>query len=80
MLLDVRSTAINIAVVFFFGIGVVGWVSGLSPAVCCKRALLGAVGMYIAAAVAIKIFNAIVMNAAINAETNRRKERANGNK
>ena len=80
MLLDVRSTAINIAVVFFFGLGVVGWAAGLSPAVCCKRALLGAVGMYIAAAVAIKVFNAIVINAAINAETNRRKERAHGNK
>jgi len=79
MLLDVRSTAINIAVAFFFVIGVVGWAAGLSPAVCCKRALLGAVGMYIAAVVAIRIFNAIVISAAINAETNRTKERANGN-
>ncbi len=80
MLLDVRPTAMNIAVAFFFGIGVVGWAAGVSPAACCKRAVLGAVGMYIAAAVAIKVFNAIVMNAAINAETNRRKERANGRK
>jgi len=80
MLLDVRSTSINIAVVFFFGLGVVGWAAGLSPAVCCRRALLGAVGMYIAAVLAIKVFNAIVINAAINAEENIRKGHGNADK
>jgi hypothetical protein len=81
MLLDVRSTAINIAVLFFFGLGIIGWTAGLSPATCCKRAVMGAIGAYIVSHLAIKAFNAIVISAAVNAETSRKKEhnRRDGN-
>jgi hypothetical protein len=74
MLLDVRSTSINIAVLFFFILGGVGWASGLSCFVCCKRALTGAVALYILSCLVIKALNAIVLNAAVNAKTDMKKE------
>jgi hypothetical protein len=74
VLLDVRSTATNIAVLFFFGLGIIGWAAGLTPAMCCKRAVIGAICAYIVSHLAIKAFNAIVISAAVNAEANRNKE------
>ena len=78
MLLHVRSIAISIAVIFFFGISLIGWISGLSPFTCCKRALVGAVAAYIAAACAVKAINAILMNAMITKQMNKQKEKSSG--
>ena len=65
MPLHARSIAVSIAVICFFGLSIIGWVSGLSPFTCCKRALLGAVVSYIAASLAVKVINAILTNAMI---------------
>ena len=80
MPLRVRSIAVSIAVMCFFGISLIGWVSGLSPFTCCKRAIAGAVFAYIAAACAVKAINAILMNAMITSQMNRRKEKGSGGK
>jgi hypothetical protein len=72
--LHVRSIAISIAVAFFFGISLIGWISGLSPFTCCKRALAGAVLAYIAAALAVKAINTILINAMITHRMNKEKE------
>jgi len=79
MPLHVRSIAVSIAVIFFFGISLIGWVSGLSPFTCCKRALAGAVLAYIAGALAVKAINAILINAMITKQANKGKERTGGN-
>ena len=78
MLLDVRSIATSIAVICFFGISLIGWVSDLSPLTCCKRALIGAVFAYVATTLAVKAINAILINAMITKQMNRQKERNSG--
>jgi hypothetical protein len=80
MPLHVRSIAVSIAVVCFFGLSLIGWISGLSPFTCCKRALVGAVLAYIAVAWAVKAINAILINAMITNQMNRQKEKNSGGK
>ena len=65
MPLHVRSIAVSIAVICFFVLSIIGGVCGLSPFVCCKRALIGAVLAYIAGGWAVKAINAILVDAII---------------
>ncbi len=74
MPLHVRSIAVSVAVICFFGLSLIGWVSGLSPFTCCKRALAGAVLAYIAVALAVKAINAILIDAMIKRHMNKQKE------
>ncbi len=78
MPLHVRLIATRIAVICFFGISLVGWVSGLSPFTCCKRALAGTALAYISVTLAVKAVNAILMNAMITKQMNRQKEKNSG--
>jgi hypothetical protein len=75
MPLNVRPIAVSIAVICFFALSLIGWANGLSPFTCCKRALAGAAIAYIAAALAVKAINAILMNAMITKQMNRQKEK-----
>jgi hypothetical protein len=70
MLLHVRSIAINIAVICFFTLSFIGWISGLSLLVCCKRALIGALVTYIAGGWAVKAINVILVHAMIKNQMN----------
>lgn len=70
MPLHVRSIAVSIAVVCFFIVSLIGWGSGLTPFVCCKRALIGAMLAYIAGGWAVKAVNAILINAMIANQMN----------
>ena len=65
MLLHIRSIAVNVAVICFFALSLVGWVSGLSPSVCCKRATIGAALAYIAGSWAARAINAVLIQAMI---------------
>ena len=65
MPLNVRSIAVSIAVICFFVLSLIGWFCGISPFVCCKRALIGAVLSYIAGSLAVKAINAVLVNAMI---------------
>ena len=76
MLLHTRSIAVNIAVVCFFALSLVGWASGLSPFVCCKRALIGAVLAYVAGAWAVKAINAVLIHAMITNQINQQSRSA----
>lgn len=80
MPLHVRSTAVSIAVIFFFALSIVGWISGLPPSTCGKRALAGAVLAYIAASWAVKAINHILINAMITNQMERQKEKGGGGK
>lgn len=66
------------SVLFFFGISFIGWISGLSPFVCCKRALAGAVLAYITGTLAVKAINAVLMSALITKRINEDKEEDSG--
>jgi hypothetical protein len=70
-MLHVRSVAVSAAVISFFAFSIIGSFSGLSPAVCSTRALLGAAAAYIAAAAAVRIINAILIQAMIDDEMNK---------
>ncbi len=65
MPLHVRSTAVSAAVICFFVMSLVGSVSGLTPFVCCKRALIGAVLAYLAGCWAVRAINYILVNAMV---------------
>lgn len=71
MPLHVKSIAVSIAVVCFFGLGFICWISGLSPFICCKRALFGAAISYIATALGVKVINAVLTAAMITNHVNR---------
>lgn len=70
MPLHVRSIAVSIAVICFFVLSLIGGVCGLSPFVCCKRALIGAVLAYIVGGWAVRAINAILINAMIANQMN----------
>ncbi|HSW01255.1 MAG TPA: hypothetical protein VLI39_13855 [Sedimentisphaerales bacterium] len=75
MLLPIRTIAVGTAVLFFFAIGIIGSVGGLSPFTCCKRAMLGAAVAYLTAGTAGKAVNAILMQAMIAGQVNQTKKR-----
>jgi len=77
MPLQVRPTAIMVAVLFFFVIALVDWFSGLDTFTCCKRAVTGAVLSYVAVALAIRLINVILLNALIDNQVNKRKQEIN---
>ncbi len=77
MPLNVRSIAVSISVICFFAIAGIGWISGLSPFTCSKRALLGAAIAYITGAWAVKAINAVLMNAMITSRMKQQKEEEN---
>jgi hypothetical protein len=66
MPLHARSIAVNVAVACFFALSFVGWASGLSPFVCCKRAMTGAILAYVAVLWAVKAINAVLIRAMIS--------------
>jgi hypothetical protein len=68
MPLHVRSIAVSISVLSFFGLSLIGWLSGLSPYVCCKRAIAGALIAYIAGSVAVRAVNAVLIDAMIESK------------
>jgi hypothetical protein len=75
MPLHVRSISVSAAVICFFGIAFIGWISGLSPFTCCKRALTAAIVVYTAALLAVKAINTILVNAMIKSKMNQQKEK-----
>ncbi len=79
MPLHVRSIAISFAVMSFFSLAIIGWVSNLSAFTCCKRALAGAAFAYIAAALAVKAINAILIHAMITNQMNKQKKKGTPN-
>ena len=78
MPLNTRTFAVSAAVICFFGLSLIGWISELSPFTCWKRALMGAAIAYIAAVYAVKAINAILMNAMITNRMNQQKEKNSG--
>jgi hypothetical protein len=73
MPLHERSIAISIAVLGFFGLSFIGWLSGLSPYICCKRAFVGALIAYVAGSVAVKAINAVLIDAMIESSQEKAK-------
>ena len=74
MPLNSRNIAIGLSVMCFFGLSIIGWSCGLSPATCCKRALIGSLLAYIAGLGAVKAINAILINAIITKQMEKQKQ------
>jgi len=80
MPLNVRPIALSFAAISFFIIAIIGSFSGLSPFTCCKRSLIGAFFAYIAATIAVKAINAILINAVVTSKLNKQKENDNASR
>jgi len=66
MPLNVRSSAISISVISFFFLSIICWISGLSPFICCKRAMIGAALVYIVVIFIVRVINKILLDVIIN--------------
>jgi hypothetical protein len=73
MPLNVRTYAVNISVMSFFFLSIVGWISGISPFICCKRAMIGAAIVYIVAIFIVRVINIILLDAIINRQVEKGK-------
>ena len=71
MVIPTRPIAFSVAVIGFFTLSIIGTVGGLSPDTCCKRALMGAVIIYIAASAAVRAINTILTQAMIASQVNK---------
>ncbi len=80
MPLNVKSIAVSAAVLCFFAVGLIGWCTGLMPLTCCKRAMAGAVIVYIAVTLIVRVVNAILTNAMIESQLRKLGEKANDNR
>ena len=67
----IRSTAVSAAIVLFFTMALIGWLFDNDPSVCAKRALLGAVVIYIVVSYAGKIVTNIIINAIVDSKLSR---------
>ena len=74
MPLDSRPIAISIAVLFFFGISIVGSLCDHTPFTCCKRALIAAVVAYTLTTLAVRAINAVIFSAIVAQQTKRQEE------
>lgn len=78
MPLNIRSIAVSFAVMCFFAVAFAAWISGLTPFTCSKRALTGALLGYIAAALAAKTINAILISAMVENKMRQQKGKNGG--
>ena len=78
MLFHARPIAVSAAVVCFFALSVVGALGGLTPYTCCKRAVLGAAVACLTVAVAVRAVNAVLTQALIAAQSQRKGDSGDG--
>ena len=65
---SIRSTAINLAVLLFFTMAIVGWFFGLNPATCAFRACAGAIITYLIVSFAGKIITNIIIDSIVESK------------
>jgi len=70
-MLHVRSIAVSTAVICFFGVGLIGTLSGLAPWACCERAIVAAAVIYWLAGLAVRAVNAILIQAIVDRQLNK---------
>lgn len=80
MPLHIRSIAVSFAVTSFFGVSMIGWISGLPPFTCCKRAMVAAVLAYIAGTWFVKAVNSILISAMVTNQMNQKEENNSGDR
>lgn len=78
MPLNVKSISISVAVLCFFAIAGIGWISRLSSFTCCKRALIAAAVTYMVTTLAVRAINSILTNAMIESQMNQQKGETSG--
>ncbi len=78
MILNVKTTSINFAVVSLFIVAGIGTFKNLSPLTTCKRAAIAAVVTYIIAKFALRMVNSIMVNAAIEKHVSDKQKQLTG--
>jgi VIT1/CCC1 family predicted Fe2+/Mn2+ transporter len=71
---NAKLTAGSLAVVTFFIISIIGSLENLTPYICSKRALLGAIVIYITVKFAVLATNSIITHAIINRQIQKQEE------
>jgi len=73
----IRSISVTLAVIIFFGMAIIGYFTGSSPAVCCERALVGAIITYLVISISAKAVARIIINAIVEKRVDRMMEKEN---
>lgn len=71
---NIKRVSVRLAVLMFFVMAFVGWMSGLSPATSGARALGGAVVIYIIVRLAGKLIVDVLMRALVNEHIRRHQQ------
>jgi hypothetical protein len=79
MIINTKNYSIQIAVAAFFCVACMGALSGLSPWICSKRALISAFIIYGISSCALKVINWIILNALVKSQMNKQEDSASGN-
>jgi hypothetical protein len=75
---DIKCVAVQMAVLLFFVMGIVGWLSGLSPETITGRALGGALAIYVLIRTAGKLVVRLLLRALVNEQIRRRQHARQG--
>ena len=78
MPLNSKAISVSVAVLCFFAIAGIGWISGLSSFTCCKRALIAAAVTYVVTTLAVRAINSILTNAMIESQIDRQNGETSG--
>ena len=65
MIQALRRIAVSVAVVGFFGLALVSWLSGLEPLDCSIRAVVGAAALFVVVMIAGKLALSIIVSAIV---------------
>lgn len=71
---DIKRLAVQMAVVLFFVMAIVGWFSGLTPETITFRALGGALAIYILVLTAGKLMVRVLIRALVNEQMRRHRK------
>ena len=71
----IRSTAVFIAVAVCFFVAIIGSFCGVDPAMCCYRAVCGAIFAYCIATVGLSIGARVVLEAIVESKMKNQKEK-----
>jgi hypothetical protein len=78
MPLNPRTAALAAAVLAFFIASIVAAFCGNCPFTCCKRAVIAMLAAYVFTTIAVKVINAVLVDAIISKQVNRTLNRLKG--
>ena len=75
---DIKRVAVQLAILLFFVMAIVGWFSGLTPETIASRSIGGAVAIYLLVRFAGTLVARVIMRALVNEQMRRHQQTEQG--